>query len=485
MNSLKPANLRILFLPSSPIISCRAVNKAEKTTFFTFLSWVDTAKKQKQKARESFERSICILEQIGAKFELGKAYLEAGKSNCFDFFDRVHYLRRAKDVFKELDSQYHEGLVQFSISKLFFENGEYEKALLFLNDAEKIFKESKEEKELSSVLSFRKILEKTLGKSEKAIDPKSRYTFSNIITQNHKMQEIIAEAEEIKDSDLTILLEGETGTGKDLLAKAIHYESKRKNKEFVVAQCSAIPETLLENTLFGHVKGAYTGANESCVGLFQEADGGTLYLDEIAEIPLTTQVKLLRAIEEKEITRIGETKPKKIDVRIIASTSRNLTERVSKGLFRQDLYFRLNALSFKLPPLGDRKEDIPLLIKYFLKEDGLSEDISKILDDPEFSERILGHDWPGNVRELKHEIEKLGALAVIDHKVKPDFLKERMNNLPDKKRKLSLCDEVAEFEKKKIIEALKQSGHIKLRAAKTLGIPETTLRNKLKKYKIE
>jgi len=299
------------------------------------------------------------------------------------------------------------------------------------------------------------------------------------------MQEVIQEAKEIKDSNLTILLEGETGTGKDLLAKIIHYESKRKNKNFVVAQCSAIPESLLENALFGHLKGAYTGATDSSVGLFQEAEGGTLYLDEIAEIPLTTQVKLLRAIEEKEISRIGETRPKKIDVRIIASTSRDLYERVSKGLFRKDLYFRLNALSFKLPPLRERKEDIPPLIKHFLNEDGLSEDVSKIVDDPEFIKRILGHDWPGNVRELRHEIEKLGALAIVNHRVNSDFFKERINNLSNHKGRLSLCDEVAEFEKKKIIEALEQGGGIKLRAAKILGIPETTLRNKLRKYKIE
>jgi len=449
------------------------------------LGQIYTAKKQKEKARENFEKSICILEQIGAKFELGKAYLEAGRSECFDFFDRVHYLRRAKDVFQELDSKYHEGLVHFSISKLFFENREYEKALLFLNDAERIFKESKDKKELSSVLSFKKILEKVLGKAEKATDPKSSYTFSKIITQNREMQEIIQEAKEIKDSNLTILLEGETGTGKDLVAKIIHYESKRRDKNFVVAQCSAIPESLLENALFGHVKGAYTGATDSSAGLFQEAEGGTLYLDEIAEIPLTTQVKLLRAIEEKEISRIGETKPKKVDVRIIASTSRDLYERVSKGLFRKDLYFRLNALSFKLLPLRERKEDVPPLIKHFLNEDGLSEDVSKIVDDPEFIKRILGHDWPGNVRELRHEIEKLGALAVVNHRVNSDFFKERMNNLSDNKERLSLCDEVAEFEKKKIIEALEQSRGIKLRAAKILCIPETTLRNKLRKYKIE
>jgi transcriptional regulator with PAS, ATPase and Fis domain len=287
--------------------------------------------------------------------------------------------------------------------------------------------------------------------------------------------------------DLTILLEGETGTGKDLLAKAIHYESRRKNKKFVVAQCSAIPETLLENALFGHVKGAYTGATESNVGLFQEAAGGTLYLDEIAEIPLSTQVKLLRAIEEKEITRIGETKPKKIDVRIISSTSRNLAERVSKGLFRQDLYFRLNALNFKLPPLRERKEDIRLLIKYFLKENGLSEDDLKVMEDPELIERVLGYDWPGNVRELKHEIEKLAISVANDETFTPQLLSERIIKLKNgecAKSTSSLYDEIAEFEKKKIIQVLEQTNYVKAKAAESLGIPISSLKSKIKKYGI-
>jgi transcriptional regulator with PAS, ATPase and Fis domain len=456
----------------------------------------ELARHELAQAKENFEKSISILEQIGAKFELGKAYLEAGKSNCFDFFDRVQYLGRAKDLFKELDSQYHEGLVQLAISKLFFENEEYEKACLFLSDAEKIFKDLKEEKELSSVLSFSKILEKTSGpmdpadKFESAIDVKSRYTFSNIITQNHKMQEIIEKTKRVMDSELTILLEGETGTGKDLLAKTIHYESRRKNKKFVVAQCSAIPETLIENALFGHAKGAYTGANESSVGLFEEAAGGTLYLDEIAEIPLSTQVKLLRAIEEKEITRIGETKPKKIDVRIISSTSRDLAERVSTDLFREDLYFRLNALSFKLPPLRERKEDIGLLIKYFLKENGLGKDDLKALstgsigEDPEFLEPILRYDWPGNIRELKHEIERFFALAITNDGLNLNLLKERMKKLCDKKGKPSLYDLVAEFERELITKALKENDWVITKAAEVLKLHEASLRTKLKKYGI-
>jgi len=449
------------------------------------LGQIYIAKREKDKARDNFGGSISTLEQIEAKFELGKTYLEAGKSNSFDFFDRVQYLGRAKDLFEELDSEYHEGLVQLAVSKLFFENEEHEKALLFLSDAEKIFKELKEDEELSSTLSFRRILEKASGKFESAIDVKSRYAFSNIITQNQKMQKIIEETKKVKDSELTILLEGETGTGKDLLAKTVHYESKRKNKKFVVAQCSAIPETLLENALFGHVKGAYTGASESSLGLFQEATGGTLYLDEIAEIPLSTQVKLLRAIEEKEITRIGETKSKKIDVRIVSSTSRNLGERVSKGLFREDLYFRLNALSFRLPPLRERKEDIRLLIKYFMKQNRFDEVDLKVLDDAEFVETISGYDWPGNVRELKNEIEKLATLAIMNDGMNLNLLRERTSRLSDKKEKPSLYDLVAEFEKELIIKALKENDWVITKAAEALKLHEASLRTKLKKYGIK
>lgn len=411
--------------------------------------------------------------------------MEAGKSDCFDFHDRLHYLRRAKDVLKDLDSEYHKGLVQRAISELFFENGEHEKAGLFLNDAEKTFNKLNEKKELSSVLSFRKILEKELGKFESTIDDKSRYTFSNIITQNHEMLDIIEKAKKVKDSDLTILVEGETGTGKDDLVYTIHYQSKRRNNKFVPVLCSEIYEDQFEKTLFGHVKGAYTDAKEGSPGLFQEAAGGTLYLDEIAEIPLPTQVKLLRAIENKEITPVGGTKPQKIDVRIIASTSRDLAERVSKGLFRKDLYYRLNALHLKLPPLKERKEDIPLLIKHFLKENGLSGDISKALENPEFIEKLLRHDWQGNVRELKNEIEKLVALWDGDNGIDPHFLEETVNELSDEGTEPPLEEQIAELKKKRITHALLQSGGNKKRAAELLHISKATLYRKIDLYNLK
>ena len=464
----------------------------EESACYRILGQIYTArmsleiKGDKEKARENFNRSLSIFQEIQAKYELAKTYLEAGKSNSFDYYERMKYLGTAEDIFRELESEYHLGLVNLAHSHLFFEKQEYESASLFLKDAEKVFRELGEEKELVSVSDFRNKLSRYNSELE-VTDSEKRYSFSQIVTQNQKMLDIIEQVKRIKDMDMTILIEGETGTGKDLLAKCIHYESKRKNKKFVVAQCSAVPETLLENALFGHIKGAYTGADESSVGLFEEATGGTLYIDEIAEIPLSIQVKLLRAIEEKEITWIGETKPKKIDVRIIASTSRDLTERVSKELFRKDLYFRLNTFNLKLPPLRERKEDILLLIEYFLKETGTAEDNLKLLDYPELIDRIQEYDWPGNVRELKNEIDKLIISTTNGEKIDPPYLLKittSFKKVEIKKENATLYDEMDEIEKEKIKEVLEQTNYVKVKAAELLGIPVSSLKSKIKKYNI-
>jgi len=460
--------------------------RVEESACYRILGQIYTVKNDKEKAQENFNKSISIFQEIKAKYELAKTYLEAGESNCYDFYERLMYLGMAQDIFNELESKYHLGLVKLAQSHLFFDKQEYINAGLYMKDAEKIFKELGEGKELVSVSEFRNKLTKFSGELE-VTDSEKRYTFSQIITQNKKMLDILEEAKRIKDTDITILIEGETGTGKDLLARCIHCESKRKDKKFVVAQCSAVPETLLENALFGHIKGAYTGADESSVGLFEEAAGGTLYIDEIAEIPLSTQVKLLRAIEEKEITRIGETKPKKIDVRIIASTSRDLMERVSKELFRKDLYFRLNTFNLKLPPLRERKEDILLLIEYFLKKTGIAEDNLKILEYPELIERIQGYDWPGNVRELKNEIDKLMIFTTNGEKIDPLYLLKittSFKKVEIKKENATLYDEMDEIEKEKIIEVLKQANYVKVKAAELLGIPVSSLKSKIKRYNI-
>jgi transcriptional regulator with PAS, ATPase and Fis domain/Tfp pilus assembly protein PilF len=452
------------------------------------LGQIYTVKKERGKAKENFEKSISILEQIGAKFELGKTYLEAVKSNIFEYFDRVAYFANTREVFKELESDYYVGKVTLAFCEMLFDNCEYEKAEVYLKDAEKIFKRLNEKRDLDSLLELKEKISRILGKEECADDSKTKYTFANIITKNKEMLKIIEEIKRAKDSDLPILLEGETGTGKDLFAKTIHHQSKRRDKRFVPVNCSALPETLLENELFGHKRGAYTGADKDEPGLFEEAEGGTFYFDEIGEVPLSTQVKLLRVIEEKEVTRLGETRPKKVNVRIIASTSRNLKEMVLEESFRKDLYHRLNIFNFRLPALRERKEDISLLIEYFLKEDKVSERFSAIFNDPKVMQEFLDYDWQGNVRELKHEIERLAISTTDMEKITPQLLLERIINLKNgesKKAPGSLFDEVAEFEKRKIVRALEESGGIKSRAAKVLGIPETSLWNKLKKYKIE
>jgi transcriptional regulator with GAF, ATPase, and Fis domain len=283
-------------------------------------------------------------------------------------------------------------------------------------------------------------------------------------------------------------VEGETGTGKDLIAKAVHYSSSRKDRRFVAINCAALPESLLENELFGHKRGAYTGADKDQPGLFEEAEGGTLYLDQVEEIPASTQVKLLRSLEEKEITRLGDTKPRKIDVRIICSSIEDLKEAVKRGRFRQDLYFRLNTFYLKLPALRQRKEDIPVLARHFLKDYGLDEKRVREFGRNGYSRRLMDYHWPGNVRELENELKRMVVLAKAGDKDPGGFLSDRLG-CPESSRGLSdeqggLFHQVAEFEKHKIIEALKQSNGVKLRAARMLGIPEATIRNKIRKHRI-
>jgi DNA-binding NtrC family response regulator/Tfp pilus assembly protein PilF len=451
------------------------------------LGQIYNAKKEKERAKENFEKSISILEQIGAKFELGKTYLEAVKSDIFEYFDRVAYFANAREVFKELESDYYLGKAAFAFCELLFENGEYDKAEVYLRDSERIFERLNEKKDLDLVLELKEKINRILGKVDSAVHAKAKYTFTNIVTKNKEMLKIIEEIQRAKDSDLPILLEGETGTGKDLFAKTIHYQSKRRDKRFVPVNCSALPDTLLENELFGHKRGAYTGADKDEPGLFEEAEGGTFYFDEIGETLLSTQVKLLRVIEEKEVTRLGETKPRKVDVRIIASTSRNLKKMVLEESFRKDLYHRLNIFSFRLSPLRERKEDMPSLIEYFLKENQVHEKFAAIFRDAKIMAEFLDYDWPGNVRELKHEIERLAISTTDIEKITPPLLLERLINLKNgeiRKDKPSLYDELAEFERKKIIQVLEQTNYVKAKSAELLGIPVSSLKSKIRKYDI-
>jgi transcriptional regulator with PAS, ATPase and Fis domain len=312
-------------------------------------------------------------------------------------------------------------------------------------------------------------------------------TFESVITQNTEMTEIVEKLKQVMDYDISILLEGETGTGKDLIAKAVHYSSARKDKRFVAINCAALPESLLENELFGHKRGAYTGADKDQPGLFEEAEGGTLYLDQVEEIPISTQVKLLRSIEEKEITRLGDTKPRKINVSIISSSIEDLREAVKNGKFRQDLYFRLNTFNVKIPSLRDRKEDIPLLVRRFLKQHGVEEKKVRDFEKNGTLKRFVEYGWPGNVRELENEIKRMVVLAQAGDRDPCGVLSDKLASPADHRDssdETSLFHLVAEFEKERIIEALRQTNWIKLRAARVLGIPEATIRNKMKKHNI-
>jgi len=315
---------------------------------------------------------------------------------------------------------------------------------------------------------------------------KEKSAFSNIITQNSQMLEILWKLSQVKDTNLSILLEGETGTGKDQIAKAIHYNSNRKNKNFVVVNCAAFPETLLENELFGHKKGAYTGASQDKNGLIEEADGGTLYLDEIAEINSATQIKLLRVLEEKELTRLGETKPRKVDIRVISATSLNIKEQIEKGRFRNDLFFRLNTIQVKLPPLRERKEDIPLLVSHFIKIHAANGEGTLPQPSPAIMELLTNYDWPGNIRELENEVKRLVAIKDGESVVAADMLTEKFGAKEEQSFKdLSLYERVAAWERQFILKALVENNWVKKAAAASLRIPESSLRFKIKQLKIK
>lgn len=461
--------------------------KIEEGAAYRILGQIYSAKGEKEKSAEYFLNSISYLQHVGAKYELVKTYLEAGRSKAFDYYKRLGFLSNAESLFRDLKSKYHLGLVNLAISDLLIEQKDHGSAQVFLAEAERLFKESNDAKELRQVANSRQAIEEALFQSRIIAKSDGKVTFDNVVTQNTEMREIIEKLRQIKDYDINILLEGETGTGKDLIAKAIHYSSRRKDKRFVAVNCAALPESLLENELFGHKKGAYTGADRDQPGLFEEAEGGTLYLDQAEEIPTSTQVKLLRAIEEKEINRLGETRPRKIDVRIISSSIDDLRQVVKDGKFRQDLYFRLNTFDIKIPPLKERKEDIPLLVKHFLKEYGVEEKRIKEFERNGTIKRFLGYSWPGNVRELENEIKRMMVLAQAGDNDPSGFISEKLAQSPSNQaisNEVSLFCQVAEFEKEKIIEALKQCNWIKLRAARLLGIPEATIRNKIKKYKI-
>ena len=342
------------------------------------------------------------------------------------------------------------------------------------------------------LLIIRKILERSnLIRENKDLKARlqERYTFQNIIYGSPKMEEVMGLVARVAPSQATVLIRGESGTGKELIANAIHYASTRSEKPLIKVSCSAIPETLLESELFGHEKGSFTGAIQKRIGRFEEEDGGTIFLDEIGELSASTQVKLLRILQEKEFQRLGSNHTLKTDVRVIAATHRNLEEAMKKSLFREDLYYRLNVISILLPPLRERKEDIPILLDHFFKK-YLEINQKKIHDlSKEARTILLRHSFPGNVRELENLIERAVVLCrgeVITTQDLPFHLQEGPSEKQwefSRKTK-TLPDSLEEIERNMIVNALHQHQGVQTRAAESLGISERVLRYKIKKYGI-
>lgn len=308
------------------------------------------------------------------------------------------------------------------------------------------------------------------------------YSFHQILGKSKPMQAVFDLIKRVADSPTNILITGESGTGKELVAKAIHFNSERKEAPFVPVNCAAIPEQLLESELFGHMRGAFTDAKMDKRGLFEEAQKGTLFLDEISELPLMLQAKLLRAIQEKEIRRVGANKSIPIDVRIIAATNLNLAEEVKAKRFRDDLYYRLNVIELKLPPLRDRREDIPLLVNAFLKRcgDARGKEVKGVSEAA--LAMLLDYAWPGNVRELENVIERAVTLT-RGEKVTPDDLPAAVQGARGDRRVLDEAAEktmpLHEVEKEYIKKILEKTGGNKYQAAHALGIDRKTLYRKL------
>lgn len=332
-------------------------------------------------------------------------------------------------------------------------------------------------------------------------------TTERIVGSSQKMQEIYKVIGQVAPSDVTVLLRGESGTGKELFARAIYHHSLRANRPFLPINCAAIPDTLLESELFGHEKGAFTGAISRRIGKLEQCSGGTIFLDEIGDMSLSTQAKVLRVIQDKSFERLGGRETIKTDVRFIAATNKNLEEAISKGLFREDLYYRLNVVSIRIPPLRERKEDIPELVSYFLSrfKRELKKDILGIT--PEAMNKINAYNWPGNVRQLENVIKRAMVLCQGQWILEDQILFEKeekrdFERKPEKRTFEELIDSIFEefldiyssqkgidifsiIEKELILRALQKTNGNQVQAAKILGINRNTLRGKIDKYRIK
>jgi DNA-binding NtrC family response regulator len=318
---------------------------------------------------------------------------------------------------------------------------------------------------------------------------RERYSFQNIIGKSAGMRQIFSLIEQVAPRRSTVLIQGESGTGKELVAKAIHASSGRADAPFIAINCGNIPSELLESELFGHVRGAFTGANITKKGLFESANGGTLFLDEVATISMEIQAKLLRVIQEREFRRLGGLENIKVDVRIIAATNTDLQTSVRQGAFRDDLYYRLNVIVIKIPPLRERTDDIPLLSEHFIKKYGEENGRNNFSLEPSALKVLMDYDWPGNVRELENAIERAVVLSPGNSIQADLFPKSITTSFAETPGPLaqdgsSLKERVGNFEKSLIMAALEKTDWNQKQAAELLSVNATTLSEKLKRFKI-
>jgi len=318
-----------------------------------------------------------------------------------------------------------------------------------------------------------------------------RLDFRNIVGRSAKMQEVLAMVERVAATNSTVLLAGESGVGKDLIAHAIHHHSRRASGPFIKINCTAIPENLLESELFGYEKGAFTNAYQKKVGHFELAHGGTLFLDEIGELNFPTQAKLLRAIETETFTRLGGIEESKVDVRVIAASNRDLEKSAKSGEFRPDLFYRLNVVSLQLPPLRERRDDIPILLDHFLRLKAQEHSVSPKMVSPEVVDFFMSYTWPGNVRELENLVERLTILSPRETIMLQDLpvgirTQDNVSALKEEVLKGSrpLSEAVDEFEREVIVKALEKTGFNQTKAASLLGTSRRILRYRMEKLKI-
>ncbi len=308
---------------------------------------------------------------------------------------------------------------------------------------------------------------------------------NNIVGKSPQMKEVLELVDNIAETNSTVLIQGASGTGKEVIARAIHLKSRRRDMPFIAANCAAIPRELLESELFGHEKGAYTGATYTKKGRFEQADGGTLFLDEVGEMSLSAQIHLLRVLQEKEFRKVGGTELIKVDARIISSSNKDLEQAVKEGRFREDLFYRLNVIAIYLPKLNERKDDIPLLVDHLLTKYGLESGRGKKTMSPEAMALMMKHAWPGNVRELENVIERAVILSK-DIVIKPEYLPQIVKKEPQGDHRVFIQDRsLEEMEKQYIYGVLRENNWNKSKSSRILGIERMTLYHKIKKYNLD